>query len=137
VTEMPILSLTLFLPVIGAIIIISLPPDRVRGMKYIAALSTFASLVLSLYIFFSYDRAIGGFQFTEYIPWIADLGVNYRLGVDGISIPLLLLTNLIGFSAVYASWGIVDRAKEFFSLLLILITGVMGTFVTVDLFRDC
>jgi len=134
VTEMPILSLTLFLPVIGAIIIISLPPDRVRGMKYIAALSTFASLVLSLYIFFSYDRAVGGFQFTENIPWIADLGVNYRLGVDGISIPLLLLTNLIGFSAVYASWSIVDRAKEFFSLLLILITGVMGTFVTVDIF---
>ncbi len=73
-------------------------------------------------------------QFIENIPWIADLGVSYALGVDGISIPLLLLTNLIGFSAIYASWNIGSRIKEFFALLLILITGVMGTFVTTDLF---
>ena len=70
----------------------------------------------------------------ETIPWIKDLGVNYALGVDGISIPMLLLTTLIGFSSVYASWNLAERVREFFALLLILIAGVMGTFITTDLF---
>lgn len=132
--SIPILSLTLFIPVIGAIFIMCLPKDQDRAIKYVAAVATFLSLLLSLIIFGAYDRAAGGMQFIENIPWVADLGVSYALGVDGISLPLLLLTNLIGFSAVYASWKIKDRAREFFALLLILITGVMGTFVTTDLF---
>ena len=132
--SIPILSLTLFIPVIGAIFIMCLPKDQDRAIKYVAAVATFLSLLLSLIIFGAYDRAAGGMQFIENIPWVADLGVSDALGVDGISLPLLLLTNLIGFSAVYASWKIKDRAREFFALLLILITGVMGTFVTTDLF---
>lgn len=132
--SIPILSLTLFIPVIGAIFIMCLPKDQDRAIKYVAAVTTFLSLLLSLIIFGAYDRAAGGMQFIENIPWVADLGVSYALGVDGISLPLLLLTNLIGFSAVYASWKIKDRAREFFALLLILITGVMGTFITTDLF---
>jgi len=132
--SIPILSLTLFIPVMGAIFIMCLPKDQDRAIKYVAAVTTFLSLLLSLIIFGAYDRAVGGMQFVENIPWVADLGVSYALGVDGISLPLLLLTNLIGFSAVYASWKIKDRAREFFALLLILITGVMGTFVTTDLF---
>jgi NADH-quinone oxidoreductase subunit M len=132
--SIPILSLTLFIPVIGAIFIMCLPKDQDRAIKYVAAVATFLSLLLSLIIFGAYDRAAGGMQFIENIPWVADLGVSYALGVDGISLPLLLLTNLIGFSAVYASWKIKDRAREFFALLLILITGVMGTFITTDLF---
>lgn len=130
----PILSLTLFMPVIGAIIIMILPREQERTIRYVAAATTLISLVLSLLVAIGYDRSLGGMQFIENIPWTADLGVTYALGVDGISIPLLLLTTLIGFSAVYASWHISDRVKEFFSLLLILITGVMGTFVTTDLF---
>ncbi|MDD2586760.1 MAG: NADH-quinone oxidoreductase subunit M [Syntrophomonadaceae bacterium] len=130
----PILSLILLAPLIGAIIIMCLPKDNGKAIKYIAAISTFLSLLLSLVVFIGYDRSLGGMQFVEKIPWIADLGVNYALGVDGISLPLMLLTNLIGFSAVYASWNNKERIKEFFALLLILITGVMGTFVTTDLF---
>lgn len=132
--NLPLLSLTLFIPIIGAIFIMALPKDQEKAIKYIAAGSTFISLVLSLIVFITYDRSAGGMQFIENIPWVADLGVSYALGVDGISLPLLLLTNLIGFSGVYASWNISPRGKEFFALLLILITGVMGTFVTTDLF---
>jgi NADH-quinone oxidoreductase subunit M len=132
--HLPILSLTLFMPILGAIVIMALPADRHKTIKYIAAGSTFLSLILSLWVCLNYDQTAGGMQFIENIPWIADLGVRYALGVDGISIPLMLLTNLIGFSAVYASWNIGSRIKEFFVLLLILITGVMGTFVTTDLF---
>ena len=130
----PILSLTLFIPILGAIIIMCLPRDQVKAIKYVAAVSTCISMVLSLIVVLTYDRSAGGMQFIENIPWVTDLGVSYALGVDGISIPLLLLTNLIGFSAVYASWHTADRVKEFFALLLILISGVMGTFITTDLF---
>ncbi|MBO8159479.1 NADH-quinone oxidoreductase subunit M [Thermosyntropha sp.] len=132
--NLPILSLTLLLPAIGAVFIMFLPKDKVKFIRWTAALVTFLSLLLSLLVFIFYDRSTGGMQFIERITWIPDLGVSYALGIDGISLPMLLLTNLIGFSAVYASWHIKEQAKEFFSLLLLLITGVMGTFVTTDLF---
>jgi NADH-quinone oxidoreductase subunit M len=131
---LPILSLTIFIPVLGAILIMFLHKEKVTAIKWIAAISTFLSLALSLLAFLGYDRTQAGMQFVESISWVKDLGVSYALGVDGISLPLLLLTNLIGFSAVYASWDVEERAKEFFALLLLLITGVMGTFVATDLF---
>jgi len=130
----PVLTVTLLVPVIGAACIMLLSADNRKTIKYIAASSTFISLVLTLVVFFAFDRSQPGMQFVESIPWVKDLGVAYALGVDGISIPMLLLTNLIGFSAVYASWQVEERAKEFFALLLLLITGVMGTFVATDLF---
>lgn len=133
-TGIPILSLTLFIPVLGAILIMLLSPLQGKLIKWVAAGCTLSSLVLSLLVWGGYDQAQAGLQFVESIPWVRDLGVNYAVGVDGISLPLLLLTNLIGFSAVYASWRIDARVKEFFTLLLILITGVMGTFVATDLF---
>ena len=130
----PILSTTLLVPILGAVLIMIVPREQAKLIRYIAAVSTLVSLALSLLVFLSYDRALAGMQFVQSIPWVQDLGVNYAVGVDGISIPLLLLTNLIGFSAVYASWQVEERVKEFFALLLLLITGVMGTFVTTDLF---
>ncbi len=130
----PILSTTLLAPILGAVLIAALPRKQEQLIRYVAAVSTLVSLVLSFIIFLAYDRALGGMQFSESIPWVKDLGVSYALGVDGISIPLLLLTNLIGFSAVYASWHTEERVKEFFVLLLLLISGVMGTFLATDLF---
>ncbi len=130
----PVLSVTLFLPVVAAIIIMLIPRSQEKSIKMIAAVATLVSLLLSIFVLVSYNPAASGLQFVERIPWTADLGVTYALGVDGISIPMLLLTTLIGFSAVFASWQIRERVKEFFVLLLILITGVMGTFLTTDLF---
>lgn len=132
--DIPILSLILFIPVIAAVVIMMLPPQRDRVIKYTAVLGTFLSLAFSLAVYFIYDRAQQGMQFVESVPWVQDLGVNYALGVDGISIPMLLLTTLIGFTAVYAGWQIQERVKEFYALLLILISGVMGTFLATDLF---
>ncbi|MDR3541105.1 MAG: NADH-quinone oxidoreductase subunit M [Desulfosporosinus sp.] len=124
----------LLAPVLAMLMIVFLPKEESKTIKIIAAIGTCVSMVLSLYAFFAYDRALGGMQFTLTIPWIPDLGVNLAFGVDGISLPMLLLTNLIGFSSVYASWNMDKRVKEFFALLLILITGVMGTFIARDLF---
>lgn len=130
----PILLMTLLAPIIGAILIMIIPRGQEKAIKSVAAAFTGISLVLSLVVFALYDRGAGGMQFVMNVPWISDLGVSFALAVDGISIPMLLLTNLIGFSAVYSSWKVQERPKEFFVLLLILIAGVMGTFITTDLF---
>lgn len=132
--DFPILSITWLLPIAGALLITMVPRTQEGLIRAVAAVCTLGSLILSLMVFFGYDQGLGGIQMTESIPWIRDLGVSYALGVDGISIPLLLLTNLIGFSAVYASWHTQERVKEFFVLLLLLISGVMGTFIATDLF---
>ncbi|NSW81702.1 MAG: NADH-quinone oxidoreductase subunit M [Syntrophothermus sp.] len=130
----PILTTILLAPVAGAILIMLVPREKEELAKTIAAVATLVSMALSLWVWGTYDRGTGGFQFVEHVPWIPDLGVSYSLGVDGISVPMLVLTTLIGFSAVFASWRVTYRVKEFFSLFLLLLTGVMGTFVTTDLF---
>lgn len=134
--DFPILTTILLAPIIGALINVFIPKEEAKTIKIVSAISTFISLVLTVVIFVIYykNHLGGGYQFTETIPWVPDLGVTYALGVDGLSLPLLLLTNLIGFTAVYSSWSIDNRPKEFFILLLILIAGVMGTFIARDLF---
>lgn len=130
----PFLSAILMAPLLAAITLVFVPREESWIIKTISAIAMFCSLALSLIVYFSYNYRLGGMQFQESIPWISDLGVNYSLGVDGISLPLLLLTSLIGFTSVYASWKVTHRAKEFFILLMILVGGVMGTFIATDLF---
>ena len=129
-----LLPAILLAPVLAALIIVFLPKEETKTVKIVAALGTFTALALSLYAFFAYNSQTGGMQFNLTIPWTQDLGVTLAFGVDGISLPLLLLTNIIGFSSIYASWNMDKRVKEFFVLLLILIAGVMGTFIARDLF---
>lgn len=132
----PILPIILLAPVAAAFIMIFIPKEEHKLIKCVAAIGTFVSMVLSLFAYFTYDQSIGGLQFAigYSYPWIPDLGVTFFLAVDGISLPMLLLTNLIGFSAIFASWNLENRPREFFILLLILIAGVMGTFIAHDLF---
>jgi NADH-quinone oxidoreductase subunit M len=133
-TDFPILSTILLAPIIAAVIALFIPKEEGKTIKIVAALGTLISLVLTIYAYVTYDSSMAGMQFNESIEWTKDLGVTYTLGVDGISLPMLLLTSLIGFAAVYASWKVEKRPKEFFVLLLILIAGVMGTFVALDMF---
>jgi len=129
-----ILPFALLAPILAAFLIVFIPKEEGKTIKLVAAIGTLTSLLLSLYVFFAYDRSLAGMQFALTIPLVPDIGVNLAFGVDGISIPMMLLTNLIGFTAVYSSWNIDKRPKEFFVLLLILISGVMGTFIATDLF---
>lgn len=134
--NVPILPIILLAPVAAALVLVFIPKDEHKLIKCVAAIGTFISLALSLYAYFAYDKALGGLQFVvgdQYV-WIKDLGVTFLLAADGVSLPMLLLTNLIGFSAVFASWNVNNRPREFFILLMLLITGVMGTFVAHDLF---
>jgi NADH-quinone oxidoreductase subunit M len=130
----PLLSILVFTPVVGALVIFALPKEKHAAIKLVSFVSASIALALSLYLFFAYDQTVGGIQFQEKAPWIPSLGISYHLGVDGISLPLLLLTGVIIFCGVLISWAKSDRIKEFFALLLILVTGVFGVFVSLDLF---
>jgi NADH-quinone oxidoreductase subunit M len=130
----PYLSIIIFSPLVGALIIMALPKEKHLAIKLVAAVCAFISMALSIYVFFAYDQTIGGMQFEEQIRWIPSLGISYHLGADGISLPLLLLTGVVIFCGVLISWVRDFRPKEFFAFLLILVTGVFGVFVALDLF---
>jgi len=131
--EFPYLSAIIFLPVIGAIIIALLPGANSRRIKLTAALFTAVSFALSLALFCMFDRSIDGPQFVEQFSWIPAFNVQYFLGVDGLSLPLVLLTTFIGFLAVLISWKVDLRIKEYFAWLLLLEMGILGVFCSLDL----
>lgn len=127
------LSIIVFLPVVGAIIIALLPKTDARTIKRIAALFTFAAFALSVALFCLFDRSNTAVQFQEKYSWISQLNVHYFLGVDGLSLPLVVLTTLLGFLAVLVSWKIEVRPKEYFAWLLLLETSIAGVFCSLDL----
>lgn len=130
----PLLTTILLTPVWGILVLSFMPREAGKTIKMISAVTMAIALGLTLYAYSAYDVSAGGLQYAEYIPWLSDLGIAYALGVDGISLPLLLLTMLVGFSAVFVSWNVEERTKEFFIQLLLLVVGAVGTFVSQDLF---
>lgn len=130
----PILSCILLAPIFGFFVILFVPEKEDKIIKWIAALFTGITVVLSLVAYLNYDQTVGGIQLVETIPWIKVFGVNYALGVDGISLPLVLLTSIVIFAGVFSSWDMEHRVKEFFIFLLVLVAGVFGVFMTTDLF---
>ena len=133
--DFPYLSVITLSPFLAALIIAAVPRKQHLTIKLIAAVSTFISLLLSVVVAVKYyPQADGSFRFIEKLPWIKSFGISYHLGADGISIVLLMLTAVIIFCGVFASWHIEDRPKEFFVSLLVLVTGVFGVFVAVDMF---
>ena len=133
-TTFPILSVILLTPLAAALIIALLPGRLHDTIRQLSAFAMMVATLLTLFVYADYDMARGGMQYTEYIPWITDLGVAYSLGVDGISLPMLLLSSVVGLAAIYSSWNIEKRVKEYFVLLLIVIAGVSGAFLVRDLF---
>lgn len=132
--KLPVLSIITLAPFLGAVVIMFWGRDRAKLVHWTAALVTSVSLFFSIYIWLKYDQAAKGFQFLESVELVSSLGISYSLGVDGISMPLVLLTSLVIFCGVFASWTIKERFHEFYALLLVLVTGVFGVFVSVDLF---
>ncbi|MCS6831254.1 MAG: NADH-quinone oxidoreductase subunit M [bacterium] len=128
------LSLTILVPFTTSLLILLVPPERKTVMRVMAAVASGITLLLSLWLCLRFDFAKGGIQFEERLEWVPLAGVSYHLGVDGVSITLVLLTAFIIFTGVFASWTIEYRTKDFLSLLLFLVTGVFGVFVSVDLF---
>src|SRR6185436_17742025 len=98
------------------------------------AAGLFATL-LSLFAYFGYNQALGGYHYMERYEWIPQFGITYFIGGDGLSLPLVLLTAVVMLTGVLISWGVDDRPREFFAFLFILATGVFGVFVALDLFH--
>ena len=127
------LSTILFLPAAGAIVIALIKGKDEKLYKWLAAVFTAIPLALAIYLFVAFDRTAGGIQFEESYLWISPLNSYYHLGVDGLSLPLVLLTTFLGFLAVLISWKVTSRPREFFAWLLLLETSIIGVFVSLDL----
>jgi NADH-quinone oxidoreductase subunit M len=132
--EFPILSIIVLTPIIAGILIFLIPAERKDEVRVLALAAATVALLLSLWVYFSYDMVRGGYQFVEKYDWLPMLGITYQVGVDGMNAPLVLLTGIVMFTGVLISWGLDDRPREFFAFLFILATGVFGVFVAQDLF---
>jgi NADH-quinone oxidoreductase subunit M len=132
----PILSFTLFIPLIGALIIIfAFRREQTQAIKNFAFAFTLIDFLVSLPILFAFDSSTHQFQFVEQARWIDAIGVEYFLGVDGISLLLIFLTTLLGAIAVICSFtAIQEREKEYYFSLLFLQTGMLGVFMSLDFF---
>ena len=130
----PVLSVITWSPFVGALLIMFTARRHPLAVRLIAAATTGVSAVLALWIYVGYNREAAGFQFYERLPLLPPLGISYELGVDGMSLLLVLLTAIIIFAGVFASWTVTVRSQEFYALLLALVTGVFGVFVSLDLF---
>jgi NADH-quinone oxidoreductase subunit M len=132
----PYLSTILFLPVIGLVIIALWPKPQHKNIKITALIFTVASFLLSIVVFYFFNRsggAVGQIQFEENLSWIPAINAFYHLGVDGISLPLVILMTFLGVLAVLVSWHIELRPKEYFIWLLLLEASILGVFMSLDL----
>jgi len=132
----PILSIVAYVPIAGALAIVFLiPKTSTKAIRTFATLVAGLDFVISVPLWFAFDRGKAGYQFVERHSWIPSLGVDYSFGIDGITLLLILLTTLMGFIAVYCSYtAITERQKEYYVLLLLLQTFMIGTFCCLDFF---
>jgi NADH-quinone oxidoreductase subunit M len=132
--KFPILSLILLSCVAGLLVILFIPADRKRLIRWVCAVSSGITLLLSAIPFIAYDRTLGGLQFVEKILWVPSLGISYFNGADGFNLPLILLTGIVHLTGVLTMWEMEHRLKEFFAFFFLLVTGVFGFFMSMDLF---
>jgi NADH-quinone oxidoreductase subunit M len=134
----PLLSLVTFVPLVGAAFILVIrgeAEDMARNARMVALWTSLTTFVLSLFIWFGFERGTSAFQFVEEANWIPEFGIAYRLGVDGISMPFVLLSTLLTPICILASWDSIKvRVKEYMIAFLVLETLMIGMFCALDLF---
>ena len=154
----PVLSAIVFIPIIAGVAILFLPADRKDFIRGVAISASLIVLLLGGLIFFNYNSIAGdvaenqatqieadgdsvatemyaeGLTFQERVPWLPSIGLYYHLGVDGLSAPMVLLTSMVAVTGVLIMWKLEDRVREFMAFFMLLVSGVMGVFVSVDLF---
>ena len=133
--QFPLLSVIIFLPLLAGLAILLMPPNRREMIRWTALGASVLTLFLTVILYFSYNGSEAGYQFVEGpYPWLPQLGISYYLGVDGISVPLMLLSGLVVAFGVMVSWNVEDRPREFFAFILFLGASVLGVFSSLDLF---
>jgi len=129
-----VLTWMTFVPLAGAAVILCLPSRAQALIKTTALLFTFPPLLMAVWLFQDFDRTSTAFQYVTRVPWIPSYNILYFVGVDGISIAMVLLTALLCPLCILASWGIDRGVKGYFALFLLLDTGMTGVFVALDFF---
>ena len=122
------------MPILGSAVIILIPRDKADTIKFVAAVATGIQLLVAVVLWTKFDSSTVGFQFTEKVSWISSLNVHYSLGIDGLSLPMALLTALLFFLCIFVSWKIEKAVKGYFALFLLLDAGMMGVFLSLDFF---
>jgi NADH-quinone oxidoreductase subunit M len=128
-----LLSLILFLPTIIALVLLWLPDEKPRSIRTVAFLGSLLPLAATILLWIQFDPTAHGYQFVENTIWYPAIGSSYHLGVDGISLPMVLLTTLLTPLAILASSSVKDKIKSFLMLFLFLETGMLGVFLSLDL----
>src|SRR5262245_58777010 len=128
------LSLTILFPLLGALVIAFTPGNYRFLVRMIAVAASGLALLSGLTVFLAFDPATAGYQFKQAISWVDALGIQYKVGVDGINVGLVLMGTIVAFAASCMSYLITDRVKEFYLLLMVMITGILGAFASLDLF---
>ncbi len=128
-----LLTLILFVPTAGALLLLFIPQERTRQIRWMAFIVSLIPLALSIYLWIAYDPAQAGYQFVERAVWYEAIGASYSLGVDGISVPMVLLTTLLMPLAILISWSIDENVRTYMVLFLLLETGMLGVFLALDL----
>jgi NADH-quinone oxidoreductase subunit M len=129
-----ILSWITFIPLIGIFVILFINNKNEGAIKIAALITSLAGFVLSLQLYFQFDSSTPAFQFVEKKEWIPDWGIFYHIGLDGISLFLVILTTFLTAISILGSWGVSRRIKEYMISMLFLEIGMLGVFVSLDLF---
>ncbi|RPH92789.1 NADH-quinone oxidoreductase subunit M [candidate division KSB1 bacterium] len=130
-----ILSLCIAIPALTALLILLIPRASEQAARWLALFGTLAAFVVSLVMYANFRVGEAGFQMVEKYPWVSSLGIDWHLGVDGISLFLILLTTLLSVLCILGSWsGITERVREFHFFFLLLEAGMVGVFSALDLF---
>jgi NADH-quinone oxidoreductase subunit M len=133
--QLDILSILIFTPLLGAIVLAFVPGANVGAIRVGALLISAATFIVSLMLALAFDNDVVGFQFIQVVDWISFFGIQYKVGVDGISLVLVLLTTLLTMISILASFGpIKTRVKEYMIAFLVLEVGMLGVFLSLDLF---
>jgi NADH-quinone oxidoreductase subunit M len=127
------LTLILFFPALTAAVVLVLPKEAIKAQRWTAFIGSLVPLALTLYMWTQFHAAQAGYQFEEKYSWYAAINSTFHLGIDGLSLTMVLLTTLLVPLALLASFNIVDRVKAYMFLFLLLETGMLGVFMAVDL----
>ncbi|MEO1575949.1 MAG: NADH-quinone oxidoreductase subunit M, partial [Pseudomonadota bacterium] len=130
---MPLLSLLIFLPIVGGLVVLMLGSERAAAARALSLLVAVATLVFSIPLYTGFDPGTASMQFAESIPWIDAFNIHYRLGVDGISMPLILLTTFITVLVVLAAWEVIQKSVAQYMAAFLIMEGLMiGVFSALD-----
>ncbi|MGH2374223.1 MAG: complex I subunit 4 family protein [bacterium] len=132
--ERYLLTITVFLPLLGGLVVLLIPKSNQPAMRQVALITSVLTFLVSLWLFGPFEIGKTGMQLEERYLWIPGIGINYHLGIDGLSLPLIILTTLLTLLSIVYSWRIDVRLKEYLFLFLLLETGMLGVFISLDFF---